>query len=64
LAERRPKGCVVNDISETGARLAIDAPQDLPERFALLLSKNGMPTRLCRAVWRTADQIGVRFEKA
>lgn len=56
-------GCTVADISETGARLDVKAPDEIPERCILLLSKTGRPQRRCRTVWRTASQIGVQFEK-
>jgi len=59
----KPLGCAVADISESGARLNVDAPQDVPDRFVLFLSRSGTPRRQCRTVWRTADQVGVVFEK-
>jgi hypothetical protein len=58
----KPVGCTVADISDTGARLDVEAPDAIPERCILLLSKNGRPQRRCRTVWRTSSQIGVQFE--
>jgi PilZ domain len=58
------RGCMVFDVSETGARLEIEKPQELPELFTLLLSGRGALFRHCRVVWRTENQVGVRFEKA
>ncbi len=58
------RDCVLVDISESGARLDVDAPNEVPDRFVLLLSKNGYPRRLCRTVWRTSNQVGVKFEAA
>jgi len=59
----KPRGCAVADISESGARLDVEAPQLVPDRFVLFLSRSGTPRRTCRTVWRTADQVGVVFEK-
>src|SRR4051812_11305104 len=58
----KPRGCMVADISETGARLDVDAPDDLPEILLLLLTGDGRARRKCRIVWRSEHQIGVQFE--
>lgn len=64
LGEGSPlSGCMVSDISETGARLDVEDPRALPEVFNLLLSGRGGLYRRCRVVWRTENEIGVRFEK-
>jgi hypothetical protein len=57
------RGCMVTDISETGARLELEHPDQLPTTFNLLLSGRGGMYRRCCAVWRSENQIGVRFEK-
>ena len=57
------RGCVVTNISETGARLELEHPDQLPTIFNLLLSGRGGMYRRCCVVWRSEDQIGVRFEK-
>jgi PilZ domain-containing protein len=59
----KPFGCVVADISDSGARLDVDEPDSVPYRFILLLSKNGHARRICRTVWRSSSQIGVQFEQ-
>lgn len=56
------QGCLLSDISDTGARIDIDDPKTVPERFLLWLSVNGSAQRTCRVVWRKPHQIGVRFE--
>lgn len=56
------QGCVVVDISETGARLRAENADAVPVDFVLLLSKRGAPRRYCHVVWRGHDQIGVEFE--
>ena len=59
----KPVGCVVSDISETGARLEVEEPEGLPERLLLLLTGDGRARRACRVVWRAEHQVGVQFEK-
>lgn len=58
------RGCMVSDISETGARLELEKAEEIPELFNLLLSDRGGIYRRCRTVWRKENQIGVQFEKA
>ena len=64
VAGARPTTCFLFDISDTGARLEVEAPEGLPERFVLLLTENGRVQRECRAVWRAVKQVGVQFEHA
>ena len=56
-------GCVLADISDTGARLDVDDAEALPERFMLLLSGTGSAKRSCRVIWRSPGQVGVAFER-
>jgi hypothetical protein len=55
------KGCTVADVSETGARLELDAPGELPKEFWLLLSRDGKVRRRCEVVWQSGDQVGARY---
>lgn len=55
--------CHLFDISDTGARLELPDPDAVPDRFLLWLAANGSARRICRAVWRDGQQIGVRFEQ-
>jgi hypothetical protein len=55
--------CVLSDISETGARLMVDDPAVVPEKFVLVLSRNGAAHRHCKVVWRSSQQVGVMFEQ-
>jgi hypothetical protein len=57
------RGCMVSDISDSGAKLDVESAEELPDEFQLLLSGHGGIYRECRAVWRTINQIGVQFEK-
>lgn len=56
------RGCVLSDISDTGARIDVDTADELPDRFMLVLSGNGSPRRICRVVWRQPTQVGVNFD--
>jgi PilZ domain len=56
-----PRSCTVTDVSESGARLKIDKPDALPEKFVLLLTSSGQARRLCRVIWRTRKEAGVKF---
>jgi len=42
----------MTDVSDSGARIEIEAPQPIPNRFTLLLTGNGSARRKCRMVWR------------
>jgi len=53
--------CLILDLSDTGARLKIDASQTLPDEFILLLSHDGRLHRQCSVAWRSPTAIGVRF---
>jgi hypothetical protein len=53
--------CTVVDISELGAKLAVDAAQALPDSFLLLLTPSGHPARRCRVAWRSDEDVGVEF---
>jgi hypothetical protein len=62
-------GCIMRDISQTGARLKIGKGADvddgqLPTKFILAISKSGNVFRPCELVWRHKDEIGVRFAMA
>jgi hypothetical protein len=58
----QPVSCVVWDISNSGARLAIARPiMTLPPRFLLLLDKDGRVQRKCEVVWTDARFVGVKF---
>jgi hypothetical protein len=60
----QPRTATVADISQSGARLDVPEATAIPDRFILLLSKNGSAQRLCRVVWRSETQLGVHFERA
>lgn len=57
----KPRPCTISDISHTGARLMLENDDPLPDRFILLLTRNGGARRRCRLVWRTGMTVGVEF---
>ena len=63
LDDEKLHGCVLSDISDTGARLDVEDSQMLPDRFRLLLSGASSTRRECRVIWRGPAQLGVAFEK-
>src|ERR1700688_4300601 len=59
------RGCAMEDISETGAKLTVDGSVEGLNRkeFFLLLSSTGLAYRRCELSWVNGDQIGVNFLK-
>jgi hypothetical protein len=54
--------CIVWDICDGGARLAVARPlANLPSRFRLSLSKDGSERRNCEVVWTDSRFVGVKF---
>lgn len=61
-AARAPVPCVIWDMSDGGARLAIARPiAELPSAFSLLLTKDGRLRRNCEVVWTDPQFVGVKF---
>lgn len=57
-----PVRCVVWDMSDSGARLAIACPvADVPHKFQLVLTSDGSVRRDCEVVWTNTRFVGVRF---
>ena len=54
--------CVVRNVSETGALLEIESPVGIPNKFLLVIIKEKI-ARNCSVIWRSARQIGVRFDR-
>jgi hypothetical protein len=52
--------CVVRNMSEAGALLAVQSTVGIPADFTLLI-KPELKKRDCHVMWRAADRIGVRF---
>jgi PilZ domain len=57
-SRRQPVECIIEDMSDTGARLAITSSvKALPQGFMLWLDKNGKVQRECKIVWRKAGYV-------
>jgi hypothetical protein len=52
--------CTITDISDSGARLFVNAGE-IPSRFDLLLFGTGWNRRECRIAWRNGGEIGIEF---
>jgi hypothetical protein len=55
-----PRNCMICDVSQQGARIAVVCQIDIPDEFRLMLGGGGAHRR-CRVVWRTEQQVGVAF---
>jgi hypothetical protein len=54
-------GCLISNMSISGAALEISNSEGIPERFNLFFKADG--TRIpCRVVWRQDERIGVAFD--
>lgn len=60
-ANDAPQSCTVTDVSQSGARLKVAKPNELPEKFVLLLTSSGNARRVCRVIWRSKKDAGVKF---
>jgi len=63
LRPGQPVGCVLSDVSDTGARLMVPYSDKVPARFILWLNESGAARRTCEVVWRRPHQVGVKFER-
>ena len=54
--------CMIRDISAGGARLRLNGPVGLPQRFDLMMNCTGdkFPARL---VWNKGSEAGICFER-
>jgi hypothetical protein len=53
--------CVLWDISEGGARLSLASHKTLPNKFILRKTRDDASGRRCVVVWRSPEEIGIRF---
>ena len=53
--------CTVLDVSASGAMIKIQTPNEVPDNFTLLMSRDGKVRRQCRVVRRSETGIGVQF---
>jgi len=52
--------CTVRNLSETGARIEVENPVGIPDKFKLIIKSKKLE-RACHVMWRKAKEIGVRF---
>ena len=52
--------CMVRNISPEGAAIDVDNPAFVPERFRLVLAKDGS-VYPCRVAWIQKNRIGLTF---
>ena len=57
----RLQQCVVRDMSDNGARLALGVPGLAPAEFVLQFSPDGSVGRRCEVRWQRGGDIGVKF---
>jgi len=56
-----PSVCVLWDVSEGGARLAVARPEAVPDDLTIALDRDDRIGTACRVVWRSREQIGLEF---
>jgi PilZ domain len=61
-AEQR-HGCVISNVSDSGARIDVQDSKILPDCFVLMLANNAAARRYCRVIWRKPTRVGVKFER-
>ena len=52
--------CTVRNLSETGARIKVESIVGIPDSFQLAMDDGRKFA--CTAVWKTATEIGVKFD--
>ena len=55
--------CTARKITAAGAQLRVQSVMRIPDRFELTIDPSD-ERRSCRVIWRTLDELGVRFEPA
>ncbi|MBB4041700.1 hypothetical protein GGR34_003378 [Microvirga flocculans] len=60
-ADRAPIACTVWDLSETGVRLVLASPCDIPVEFELYIPSEGARARV-RLIWTNGIHYGAAFK--
>jgi hypothetical protein len=55
------RACRLLELSGKGARIVVEAPHDVADRFLLLLSRGESPGRRCRVKERNGTEIEAEF---
>jgi two-component system cell cycle response regulator len=61
--DRSTFGCVIRNLSDTGAKVRCEQQIALPDVFTLVIEKRDEKHEV-RAVWRSQDEIGLKFMTA
>jgi len=60
-ADQPRRECLLQDISETGARVALAPGAKLPNAVDLHLTNEGTVTRKSEVIWQTRSEAGLHF---
>jgi hypothetical protein len=55
------RACVVEDLSESGARITVEDNNTLPARLKLAFTRDARSGRPCEVVWSRGRTAGVKF---
>ena len=55
------RGCLVEDLSSSGARITVDDNNTLPAKLRLAFTRDARSGRSCEVVWRRGKTVGVKF---
>jgi hypothetical protein len=55
------RACVVEDLSESGARVTVEDNNTLPAKLRLAFTRDARGGRACEVVWRRGRSVGVKF---
>jgi hypothetical protein len=57
------RGCILLDVSASGAKVEVEGSTDVlrAKEFFLLLSSTGLAFRRCELAWIDGSQVGIRF---
>jgi hypothetical protein len=54
--------CRLRNVSATGAQIELHREIELPRKFLLSLSENGVVRRQCVIAWQFSTVVGVKFD--
>ncbi|PYF03523.1 PilZ domain-containing protein [Rhodopseudomonas faecalis] len=55
--------CTVLDLSPSGAKIVVEAPQALNSKLRLAFSRDARSGRNCEVVWREGKMAGLKFTR-
>jgi len=61
LTGQADQECQVMDISKNGAKIVVQIPSHVPQRFELAFLQDSTKRRTCEVVWRRGKLIGIQF---